>query len=295
MTCGGKVALLALCLALLPISVAAQEWSISLGGGGSALKYQITQGAVKAGFGGSLGLGYTAFFSQSIGLSFGVEGSLYGSSWTASGLSDEYQIPTPPGLSGSFVLQTQFSGIEEKQRAVFLQVPLMLQFQKSVFYFAAGAKAGFAISKTWSQTVETRTTTGYSDFTNQVYQNMPNHGFETKYDNAASGSLQLGTPVNLALEAGFKWKTSNKSAIYTGFYLDYGLTNISKPDAKRLFDYSSSDPYNSVANSILQTEMLNSTQGLKPFAVGLKIKFAFGGGKDNNTAKPVPPPILAML
>lgn len=295
--CGNIV--LFFCFALSATAQTAGEWNISLGAGGHSLRYGVEQGSTKLGLGGTLGVGYTAFFSRSVGLSFGLEADLYGSSLNIGSLSREYLIPTPPDLEGNFFLQSVYSGIEEKQHAVFLQVPLMLQFQqpvskKSFFYLAAGAKAGFAVWQTWSQTVETLTTTGYSDYTRQPFSDMPNHGFETKTGSEESGNLKFDSPVMLALEVGFKWKTSNKNAIYTGVYVDYGLTDIVKPDAKKLIEYNSSDPANPIRNSVLQSELLNSSQGVKPFAVGVKLRIAFGRG-EKKKRKMVPGPVLGQI
>lgn len=278
----------------------ANEFGIWLGGGSHSLKYSIEQGGVKSGFGGGLGLGYSRFFSRYIGVSLGLEADLYGSSLSINNLHTEYQIQTPPGLSGNFWLYADNQRIEEKQRAVFLQLPVMLQLQAplgsaSFFYIGAGAKVGFTASKTWSQTIGTLTTTGFSDYTNQTYTNMPNHGFETKNGSQASGSLTLGSPVMMALEGGFKWIVSDIKLLYTGIYIDYGLTDLYKPESKNLLEYNSSSPANYGRNSILQTALTNSSQGIKTFAIGLKIRLSFGSGTMLEGKKSIPPPLLARM
>jgi hypothetical protein len=277
--------MLALCLILLPIRVSAQEWNVSLGAGSSALKYQFEQGSVKSGFGGLIliGVGYTAFFSQNIGLTFGLEGAMYGSSTSIDGISFSNRIATPTGLSGSFYLKSDFSGFEEKQSAMMLQIPVMLQFQmpimgeETAFFAGAGVKIGFPVSAKWEQTIEQVVTRGYSDYTNQTYENMSEHGFMTQYRVGTSDKLSFGTPVFAALETGLKFKTSAKTSVYAGLYLDLGLNSILKPAEKNLIEYNAAAPENYVFNSLLQTSSVTS---VKPFAVGVKVRMAFGTGKD---------------
>jgi hypothetical protein len=275
------------------------EFGISLGAGNHSLRYTVENGSVNSGFGGSLGVGYTRFFSNSLGVSLGLEANLFGSSIALNDYSVNSLIQTPPGLTDNFYLRANYAGIKETQRFVFVQIPLMLQFQKATgkkafFFLATGVKAGFPVSARWNQTVGTLTTTGYSDYTNQTYQNMPNRGFETQNDIESSGSLKLGSPVMLAVEGGMKWRISSATYIYTAVYFDYGLTDINKSDAGDLLEYNPESPIDYTRNSILQINLLNASQGIKPFAVGIKIRMAFGSGKMQKK-KSVPMPLLGLL
>jgi hypothetical protein len=49
---------------------------------------------------------------------------------------------------------------------------------------------------------------------------MPNHGFETLYNVQLSDKLKLQNITVVALETGFKWKTTKKTALYTGIFMD---------------------------------------------------------------------------
>jgi protein phosphatase len=297
-----KCLLICLFMALaIPSTTHAQpsnEWTVSLGVGNQSLGYSLEQKSVKSGVGGGVGLGYTRLFNRSVGLSVGLEANLYGNSIYINHLFEEQMIQTPPGLSGNFVLQTDCREIAEKQHAVFVQLPVMLQLQapiskKTFFYFATGVKAGLTVSQTWSQTIETLTTTGFSEYTGQTYSDMPNHGFETKTGSDASGNLTLDHPVMLAFEGGFKWKTSDKTNIYIGMYFDYGLTDICKPEHKHLLEYNPSPSVYLSRNSLLQTDLLTFSQNVKPFAIGVKIRIAFGSSvKGKKGKKAFPGPLL---
>jgi hypothetical protein len=268
------------------------EFFVTLGGGRSSLDYQLHESASS---GGGMGVGYTLFFSRSFGLSFGLEAASYGSTIKVESFNTESIIPTPQGLPGDFFLQVAGSGREEKQRAVFLQLPLLLHLQLPVsahthFFLAGGAKVGFPVVKQWTQTAGTLTTRGYSPYTNQVYENMPRHGFETQISPEASGSMALGSPVALALEGGFKWKLSGKTALYTAVYFDYGLNNIYRPESKNVLEYNAANPTDYQYNSFVQSEIAG-TQGCTIKSAGIKIRIAFGKAR----GKALPPPLLGYL
>jgi len=262
------------------------EWNINLGGGISTLKYQPTTGNTTSGSGGSFGIGYTRFFSSQWGIATGLEMNFYNTSYTLDNLYLEYPIAVPAGLEGDFFLRANYEGYEEKQRASFLQLPIMLQFQapvgNSFFYLGAGIKIGVPVSATYNQSISSITTSGYSDYTLQVYENMPNHGFSTvgNVKSSSSSDAIAGIAGLLALETGIKWKISDKNFFYTGIYFDYGLNNIQKESIHDFLEYNPANPPDYKYNSILQSQIHGNafTDKMMPFAFGVKIKLAFGSG-----------------
>ncbi len=124
---------------------------------------------------------------------------------------------------------------KEYQHFTAFQAPLMLQFQGGdwhKFYFSAGGKAGIPLS---------------------LYK---------RFDSSES---ELKTLLFLAsTEMGIKWKLKKHVYLYTGAYLDYGLTN-----------------------SVLK-EKPEFVETIAPVAVGFKLKLAFGGGST------VEPPLLVF-
>jgi hypothetical protein len=249
-----------------------REWSVSLGRGSSSFRYDYPAEDVKSAAGGGAGVGYSMFFSRFIGLSLGLEANMYGSSLKIDDYIESSLVATPPGLPGRFFLRTKYSEIKEKQNAVFLQVPVMLKFQaplgeKMFFYADAGIKAGFPVTAKWSRAVGILTTEGYSEFTQQYYWNMPEHGFETKNNENISGKLNFKNLTMFAFESGIKWNISGRNAIYTGIYADKGSTD---------FDYG------------------DKSASVSIVAVGVKIRMAFGSGKVHKKSKKaqLPGPLL---
>jgi len=278
------------------------EWNINAGLGNSSLKYSITgDGTVNSATGGSFGFGYTHFFANEFGFSLGMEAAMYGSSLDIGTISTGYAIATPPGLKGNFTLNANYSGFNEKQSAAFVQVPIMLNFQiplgsSAFFYLNAGGKYGFPVSATCNQTVNSITTTGYSSYAGQTLQNIPVHGFDTYPNVTSSDKLEIGSSLMFALEAGLKWKISQKNYLYTGVYLDTGVSNVfTDSSSKELLEYNEDNPTDYKYNSILQTNLSGITE-MKTYAVGVKLKIAFGSGKEYgrtkkvSTPKPAPEP-----
>lgn len=266
------------------------ELTVSLGAGSSTLNYQTDYGKSKSGSGGALGVGYSYFFSRTVGISLGLEAEMFNSSVDMGTVAFDQAIPAPAGLLGHFSLQANYAGLKEKQTAVVLQIPVMLQFQfpvgdQTALFVGAGVKAGFPVSSKWNQSADRLTTTGYSDYTGQHYTDMPNHGFSTYSTISASGKLELKSPVMLALEGGLKFGIGEGKALYAGIFLDYGLSDMYKAAAANtpLLVYNNAPSVTYSYNSVLATNHYSASGGIKPFAVGLKIKMGFGSG---NMAKP---------
>ncbi|MCL1932235.1 MAG: PorT family protein [Candidatus Azobacteroides sp.] len=269
------------------------EWNINVGLGNSSLKYSLNGGGgnVKSAFGGNLGFGYTHFFMTEFGFSLGMEAAMYGRSLNIDAISTRYAITTPPGLTGSFTLNADYSDFKEKQSAVFVQLPLMLNFQiplgsSAFFYLNAGGKYGFPVSASYNQTVNSITTTGYSSYTGQTFQNIPSHGFDTYHNVTNSDDLEIKSSFMFVFEAGFKWKTAQKNYLYTGIYLDTGVNNVLKKSLKELLEYNNDLPSDYKYNSILQTNVYDVKE-IKTYAIGAKIRIAFGSGKEYQRAKKV--------
>ena len=270
----------------------AGELAVSLGAGSSAIKYTIEQEHSKPGFGGELGLGYTYYFNKTMGFSLGLEAERFAGSIAMKTFSFDQQIQTPPGLSGRFLLQARYDDFKEKQTALLLQIPVMLQFQfpvneKNFFFLGTGIKAGFPVSSKWNQNIGSLTTTGYSDYTGQQYENMPSHGFSTFSSINASGKLELKNLVLLAFEGGLKFAVAEGKILYTGVFFDYSLNDMYKAaDKTALLEYNNASPADYLHKSILTSNLYTNAEGIKPFAVGIKIKIGIGiRGKAHKSVK----------
>ncbi|MDR0738067.1 MAG: OmpA family protein [Prevotellaceae bacterium] len=278
---------------LVAISAGAQsrhQFSINAGGGLSSLQYNLETGKNKTGFGGTLGLDYTYFFSEKWGISTGLSGALFNGKYELSNLRevvytewDDFQgIATTKNYS-------------ETQQAILLNIPLMLRFESGKFYAAIGAKVGIPLSTTYKSRFSEVETVGYF-ISDDFYIDDPEMGFGTFNGIDHKGDLKLKTAFFTSIEAGIKL-----GKFYTGLYLDYGLNNInnSPSQEQKLVPYTISDSDDmstaliqipNTLNSALSASIDNKriVDKVVPLAAGIKIGFIFGGSKPKaKTVKPV--------
>jgi outer membrane protein OmpA-like peptidoglycan-associated protein len=272
------------------------EFSVYGGGGLSTLLYKVTDNDRKNSLGGLFGLGYHFFFDKHWALGTGIEADLYRSRYIA----DNYYTSsiTVDREGNPFEFRSTVSATE-KQSAAMLYIPLMLQYQTAVpgrkhqFFAAAGAKAGFPISAKYKVTDATAYNTGYYEYEDYEYTTQTFMGFGQFEGKDARGDLfpRFQGIENMTFlasaEAGVKWKLNWKGdwSLYTGLYLDYGLNNIRKGSAQPYVIYNAENPADFKINSAFVS---GGTDKVNPFAVGLKVRLAFG-------KKKCPPPPAAAL
>ncbi len=264
------------------ITVYRHEISLLGGGGLSSLQYSPTAGKTETNLGGQFGVGYNFFFSPNWSINTGLEMSLYTGKFTAATLDESYPISKPAGApkNSSFYFQSAYQNYEETQTASYLNIPLMIQYQtlgKHKFYASAGVKIGIPLSASYESTAESLTTRGYSDYTEQYYENMPPHGFDTYQGVSSSGDLDMNLAFLGAMETGMKWQLSNQISLYTGLYVDYGFNNIKSTDTNtNMVVYDEKNPTKKSYNSLFQSEFVDK---VSPMGVGIKLKLSLGAGK----------------
>ena len=225
----------------MAVSVSAQtenyvpkhEFSISGFGGLSTLNYKVNvpqnpyiDGVDrKMGLGGGVGLDWTYHFSKHWGLRLGVQAALYNA-----------KAKKDFTLNGIYMRDQALIDIDgklqEKQRAVYAQVPLMVQWMtpagKNHFYVALGGKFGMRLWDNYKQMVDAKTTYHpvYNAPTRAAYD--PEREIHESY----RGTIGLKRfDVMGSAEVGMRWTLGNGVGLYTGLYFDYGFLNTA-PKAK---------------------------------------------------------------
>jgi hypothetical protein len=255
------------------------ELSLTGGGGIGTLRYNPAAGSRHAGAGGNVGLGYAYFFTPQWGVSTGIGAAFYNSSAKIAAFDGSYLINTPAGLpdDSEFTLSYRYEGFKEKQKAAYLQIPVMAEYRTTganIFYASAGVKIGVPLKARYATTLASYTTKGFSDYTGLDYENMPTHGFSTYKNEATSGSLKTRVAIFGALETGMKWQLADRWALYTGVYLDYGFNNIRKNDsAERLLQYNEASPTDYGYHSLIETDKVSK---MNLWSVGIKVRVAMG-------------------
>jgi opacity protein-like surface antigen len=196
------------------------------------------------------------------------------------------------GIDGDlFQFRSEVSGFEEKQRAMMLQVPLMLQFQTGgdrQFYVAAGGKVGIPLQGKYNNTAS-YSNSGYYPHENALYDTQEFLGFGNFPNKKSDGDLDFKTVFFLSAEAGLKWKLSDGLSLYTGAYMDYGLNKQSITLQPSLVEYNRNNPpafkVNSILTYIYSSPSYSSsfiypgktfyTDKIRPVAAGIKLRLAF--------------------
>jgi hypothetical protein len=289
------IIIVTLIVAISSINVSAQnvhEFSVYGGGGLSTLNYKLSHGDRSAGFGGDFGVGYTFFrvnergvetgkvFREYWGIHTGIGLGLYNAK---SKLNNQEAITK--GLDdgdvvfNKFDLHTTLSGYNETQNAIFLNIPVMAQFQIDQFYVMGGFKFGIPVSGKFKSKNATLTNKAYYIEAENWANTQEFMGYGKFPGMNIDGNIDFGLSTMFALESGMKWRIGDNLSLYTGAYFDYGLNNVLKDGNLQFVNYDSKSPDKFTTNSVLSSYIDSSksstfTDKVNTMAVGIKIRIA---------------------
>jgi len=288
---------------LLICSIYAQdlhEFSLHIGGGLSTLRYDPLIGEQSNGFDKEFGFGYAYFLSPWFGFATGLEFAFYSAEFKLKNrlVSDYYVKHVNNGAIDSLRFRSRWDNYTEKQSAVMLQVPLMLQFQTGIgYYVMAGVKGAISISGNSSGKGDLMNT-GYlgGEIDCDLYINdcigMPQGGGNT-WDGLGlykgkktENQEKFKSALFVSMEMGKKWRFEDGLSLYTGVYFDYGLNNILKKkkieDLSQMVEYNSKNPSDFATNGAFDSKWEQKPYITKvmPMAIGIKIKLSLGQGVD---------------
>ena len=260
------------------------DYSIYGGVGLSTLKYETIVGRQEMGYGGLIGGGIDLRFSKRWRIGTGAELSLYNARTYLDRLPYKYMTEDMNG--GSFEFRSVTNLYEEKQQALFLNIPLMLKYEtgwNTNFFGAFGAKLGIPISGKYKINGDNIKTSGYYPYENYEYTDQQFMGFGNFPVSNKSEDVKFDLTYMLSAEVGIKWYLSPSMLLHTGIYADYGMNDaITGERNKQLINYNTPDPKNFMFNSVL-TSQYNDNGNVEhiagkitPLAVGIKIGLTFG-------------------
>lgn len=292
-------------------------------GGVSTLHYKVDNGSRTSGFGGGVGINYVWFFQPRWGLQTGIEWQSYN---TRARLDQQEFRQTLQyedyGQQGAYQIDfvSNVKNFSEKQRAGYLQVPLMVQYQtmgRHRFYVAAGVKAGFRIYSDYKGSADMNNYQAYGngypipdgpsagemewswDYEWKDAQDWdPDQALGSRTGYAFEGKNNLKFSLLGAVEAGVKWRLSEQLRLYTGLYADIGLNSVKKITAGNIMEYTPEEwrgnqqehiPAEYRLNSLINTD--TRTASVRPVAFGLKLGLAFGC-KRHKPVEYVPPVVV---
>ena len=259
----------------LKTSYCPNELSAWTTGGISTLDYKLSTGKSNIGLGYSFGLGYTRFFNQNMGLSFGAEYAFYQKSLKVKQISGAYDTNDKEG--NPIVYHSLVEDYRERQQLGMINFPLTVLYQagkKHKYYASLGLKLGLPVYGQYRGSDATLTTSGYYPDYDQteIWQNDFGYGV---FSVENKRPLNFGVSLLGTFETGAKWNIGIGNDLYTGIFIDYGFNNILKnSNPSRFVEYNHNEPSQPVMNSFLASQ--NSR--VSPFSFGLKLKMAFSVG-----------------
>jgi OOP family OmpA-OmpF porin len=265
----------------------------NVGGGFHNLSYTLQNGSEKGQFGYTINAGYSYFFTPQWGLRTGLGFQSFQSLSTLNYLSS---TPDVDSDGQSFLFKANYLNWQERQTAIFIDIPLTVQFKLPVtkklgLLTSVGGKISVPFSTSYKSAGGEFVTTGYYQQYNVELSGMPQHGFST-FTNGFKGDLSLKTSYMAIADLGGLYKLTDKLDLYVGGYINYGLNNILNAENKLIYQY------NGVYNGLFASTQTNS---INPISIGLKVglylhlgstKSALGFEKQDGpieTVKPVEP------
>jgi OOP family OmpA-OmpF porin len=235
----------------------------NVGGGIHNLSYSLLNGTEKGQFGYTINAGYSYFFTPQWGLRTGLGFQSFQSLSTLNYLST---TPDIDSQGQSFSFKANYKNWQERQTALFVDIPLTVQFKLPIapkfgLLASAGGKISVPFNISYKSVGGEIVTTGYYKQYNVEFYGMPQHGFST-YTNNFSGNLSLKTSFMAIADLGGLYKLTDKTDLYVGGYINYGLNNIYNAQNKLIYQY------NGTYNGLLAS---TQTDNVIPISFGLKV------------------------
>lgn len=237
--------------------------SFDLGGGIHSLNYKLPGGSKSGQFGYTAELAYSYFFAPQLGLMVGAGVQSFGAS---SILNCTNAISAVDTDGAPYEFRITYKDWREEQQAVFIDIPLALQYRYSLarnvgILASVGAKLSIPVNANYHTTGGEIVTTGYYSQWNVELYGLPQHGF-SNYTNTFSDDLSFKTKFSVIADLGCLLKLSGKTKLYLGSYVNYGLNEIFTSGSNQI--YQPDGTYNGVLSS-------GQLHKVSPLAFGLKV------------------------
>lgn len=211
---------------------------------------------------------YIFFFQNSnLGLGSGVDFLQYRSKAKLDGC---VVTPSYDHENGqAFDLIESFVGWEEKERMYTFEFPLGLYYKvpfsdKANMVVGLGGKLVVPVLSRYEVSEGTYAVSGYYPQTNVIIKDLPHHGFVNS-EPYASGAIKTKLAFSVYGELGFNFSVSEKVMFHSGFYCNYGLSNVLNDKRKKEPDLW--DDFFVDTESLFATRIVDKVQ---LFSAGLK-------------------------
>lgn len=277
---------------ILIIKAYSQELGIQLDGGLQGMPYSLQNAQTKQLPAGSLGLNYTFRLGTQWGFLTGINGGLYRTQIT---LQDgrtfsHYEVDD---VGSAFQYNLTPTGYKETQQFFAASIPLLLQYHTigtgRQFYFNGGGKIFIPFNTNVKISAQQLSISGYYPDFNIAVSNLPQHGFGTINSWKSSTTSNLKPAAALSAATGVVFRISPTMRLYTGLYVDFGLTDLrQKNDSTPFVTYSSNGLNGVQLNGVLNIKDASQAALL---SFGLQVRLSFGSVEAmHKKAKPISKP-----
>jgi hypothetical protein len=260
--------------------------------GGGISTYAFSSAPKKAssvGYNFDIGIGFTGFVSQQIGIhvgagfgQFNVKSKVNALYTLTTNLRDDYF--TDP-REEFYDLHTYLKGYNDIHKTLFINIPIMFHFQtkqkqywswkntqKAGFYAMGGVKVFFLFNNKYEARIPNMYNEAYFPEMDNWAKTQQFRGFGNFEGNAVKGNLDFGVLATFSIEMGVKWRIENNMFIYTGAFFDCGLNDPIKDSRKTFGNFT--DGLDAV-KLLEEVTILKYSERANLMSVGIKIHFAF--------------------
>jgi hypothetical protein len=255
---------------------AQHELSINAFTGMQALSLSITDNGTSSGnFGLGGGIGYNYNFNQTWSIGIGADLSCYSSTIKFNNFNYSY-TGIDELVKSNYVFNAEASAFKEDASALFLEIPVTARYSLPVgsnsLRFTGGVRLGLPLNAKYTASAGQLSTSGSYTYEQQLYENIEGVFLKNAVMPEQSGNWDAKLSIMLTLEAAYRIAIAEKYGLSLGIYFNYGLNDIqgkdnAHPVAFQLYEH----PY--TTNSILDSKYAS---GIRPFAIGLKLRFDLG-------------------
>ena len=291
-----KIATIGFCLLMCSFNGHSQEFGIELNGGMQGLRFDIPGGSQgKPQAGGSAAVHYVFPLSARFGLLTGIGCGYYNTKATMQNGAtfSSWQVDN---TGSAFQYNTSATGYTETQRFFGANIPVMLQYHtvgnSTQWYLNAGAKFILPFNAKIKAAAQQLNLSGYyPDFNVEVF-NVPQHGFAAVSNWQNSRNIELKPTATLSGGTGISFKMGERMRLYTGVYIDYGLSDMKKADSyNSLIGYNPAGTADPLPGGVFS---ISNTGQAKLFACGLQVKLGLERRKRKPVQEPSPETVIAQ-
>lgn len=268
---------------LFSATIQAQEFNLKINGGPSGILYDSAIGNGKLKSGGGIGIGYTYFFSSHWGIATGIDVMYSQNSFELNNGNTitSYEVDDQ---TSAFEYRVTPSKYKEDQHFISAAIPLLLQYRTAVapktqLYFGFGGKILFPGKQTIKASASELQLSGYYPDLNLIVDDLPSHGFGKTSNWQDKTTVSLEPSFLLSAETGLIFKIKEKTQLYTGVYIDYGLSDLVKdtPDLN-IAAYHPNGLNNIQSNGTIGNKKI--VEESRYLSAGVQLKLGFSLARD---------------